>query len=217
MWLDLLEYTCFHYTNAWKEGDEIVEISDSISPILFIFYELQKIELQPSSFHLNLKTRKTYKQQLANANVTLQNINPLYYDNKMRYMYYVILRTWTKYGRIAKLNLQVATTSSTDFDCIVGWCKLPIGCYCGEPFFCSSKFCKSFTFWKWWLCDYTLPRWIKRVFKTPCFGCTLVDAKNCCICEAPLLGTLWFPYLVCERWTTCKTKALAFIQLFSIA
>jgi carotenoid cleavage dioxygenase-like enzyme len=100
MWLDLLENTCFHYTNAWKECDEIVEISDSISPISFIFYELQ-----PSLFHLNLKTRKTYKQQLASANITIQNINPLYYDNRMRYMYYVVLGPWPKYGRITKLNL----------------------------------------------------------------------------------------------------------------
>jgi hypothetical protein len=47
MWLDLLENTCFHYTNAWKEGDKIVEISDSISPISFIFYELQPSLSQP--------------------------------------------------------------------------------------------------------------------------------------------------------------------------
>ncbi len=59
---------------------------------------------------------------------------------KMRYMYYVILGPWPKYGRIAKLNLQVATTSSTNFDCIVGWCKFPIGCYCGEPFFVLWNF-----------------------------------------------------------------------------
>ncbi len=64
MWLDLLENTCFHYKNAWKEGDEIVEISDSISPISLIFYELQ-----PLLFCLNLKIKKTYKQQLASANV----------------------------------------------------------------------------------------------------------------------------------------------------
>ncbi len=140
MWLDLPKYTCFHYTNAWKEGDEIVEISDSISPISFIFHELQKIEIQVSLFHFNLKTRKTYKQQLANGNVTLQNINPLYYENKMRYMYYVILGPWTKYGRIAKLNLQVATTSSTDFDCIVGWCKFPIIAIVVSLFFVPRNF-----------------------------------------------------------------------------
>jgi carotenoid cleavage dioxygenase-like enzyme len=45
MWFDLLKNTCFHYANAWEEGDKIVVIGDSISPISLIFYEPQKIEL----------------------------------------------------------------------------------------------------------------------------------------------------------------------------
>jgi carotenoid cleavage dioxygenase-like enzyme len=39
MWFNLPKNTCFHYANAWEEGDGIVVISDSISPILLIFYE----------------------------------------------------------------------------------------------------------------------------------------------------------------------------------
>jgi 9-cis-epoxycarotenoid dioxygenase len=140
MWFDLLESTCFHYANAWEEGDKIVVISDSISPISLIFYEPYKIEFQPSLFCFNFKTRKTYKQQMASANVTIQNINQLYYNNKMRYVYYVISKARPKYGGIAKLDLEVVATTSTNFDCIVGWRKFPIGCYCGEPFFVPQNF-----------------------------------------------------------------------------
>lgn len=45
MWFDLPENTCFHYTNAWEEGDKIVLIGDSISLLSLSFYEPQKIEL----------------------------------------------------------------------------------------------------------------------------------------------------------------------------
>jgi carotenoid cleavage dioxygenase-like enzyme len=48
MWFDLPKNTCFHYTNAWEESEEIIVISDNILPISFIFYEPQKTELQPS-------------------------------------------------------------------------------------------------------------------------------------------------------------------------
>jgi hypothetical protein len=58
----------------------------------------------------------------------------------MRYVYYVILGPWPKYGRIAKMDLQVVATSSIDFDCILGWCKFPIGYYCGELFVVPQNF-----------------------------------------------------------------------------
>jgi hypothetical protein len=80
-------------------------ISDSISLVSFIFNEPQKTECWPLLFRLNLKTKKTYKQPLVNTNVVVQNINPLYYKNKTRYVYFVILGPWPKYKGIAKLDL----------------------------------------------------------------------------------------------------------------
>jgi carotenoid cleavage dioxygenase-like enzyme len=55
-------------------------------------------------------------------------------------VYSIISRPWPKYGGIAKLDLQVEAIISTNSDYIVGLCKFPTSCYCGEPFFVPRDF-----------------------------------------------------------------------------
>jgi 9-cis-epoxycarotenoid dioxygenase len=76
-WFDLPDSTCFHYVNAWEEGDEIVVVGSTLSPIHFTFQQSEKLELRLATFHLNLKTGKAYKQEL-------QVMQTLMVDNSTR-------------------------------------------------------------------------------------------------------------------------------------
>lgn len=135
-WFDLPDSTCFHYVNAWEEGDEIIVVGSTLSPIHFTFQQSDKLELRLATFHLNLKTGKAYKQEVAsNANFDGGQFNKMYQCKKTRYVYGVLSGPFPKYGGIAKFDLEASQNNDVTQQAVVGWHKFPANCFCSEPYF----------------------------------------------------------------------------------
>ncbi len=135
-WFDLPDSSCFHYVNAWEEGDEIVVVGSTPSPIQFTFHQPDKMELRLARFHLNLKTGTAYKQEVAsNANFDGGQFNKMYQHKKTRYVYGVLSGPFPKYGGIAKFDLEASQNNDVTQQAVVGWHKFPANCFCSEPYF----------------------------------------------------------------------------------
>ncbi|CAK9214019.1 unnamed protein product [Sphagnum troendelagicum] len=135
-WFDLPDSTCIHYVNAWEEGDEIVVVGSTLSPIQFTFHQQEKMELRLARFHLNLKTGTAYKQEVAsNANFHGGQFNQMYKCKKTRYVYGVLSGPFPKYGGIAKFDLEASQNNDVTQQAVVGLHKFPANCFCSEPYF----------------------------------------------------------------------------------
>lgn len=145
-WFDLPESTCFHYVNAWEEGDEILVVGSASMPLSYVFEQPHNLANRLSLFRLNRKSGKAYKEQLSNANLDVGTFNQQYCGRKNRFFYMSIAGPWPKYSGIAKVDLEAFRGDETSDRAsrfgdrsIVGWRKYPPGCFGSEPAFVPRR------------------------------------------------------------------------------
>lgn len=77
-WFDLPDVMCFHYVNAWEEGDEVVLAGSINSPLPAVFERPQELQNRLCLFRLNMRTGVASKQQLNDENLDVGRCNSRY-------------------------------------------------------------------------------------------------------------------------------------------
>lgn len=126
-WFDLPDVTCFHYVNAWEEGDEIIVVGSAIAPLPNLFDRPSDLECRLNIYRLNMRTGKASKHQLSDANLDVGRCNSLYTGRKTRFAYMSISGPWPRYSGVAKVDLGSGR--------IAGWRRFAPGCFGSEPCF----------------------------------------------------------------------------------
>ena len=132
-WFELPGVTCFHYVNAWEEGDEIILVGSAISPLSYLFDRPSELENRLCRYRLNMRTGKACKEQISDANLDVGRCNTLYTGRKTRFAYMSMAGPWPKFSGIAKVDLDSRLPNGRDG--IVGWRKFAPGCFNSEPYF----------------------------------------------------------------------------------
>lgn len=129
-WFDLPDVTCFHYVNAWEEGEEIVLVGSAISPLSYLFDRPAELENRLCRYRLNMRSGKASKDQISDKNLDVGRCNSVYTGRKTRYAYMSVSGPWPKFSGVAKVDLENRNGSS-----IAGWRKFAPGCFNSEPYF----------------------------------------------------------------------------------
>lgn len=130
-WFDLPNVTCFHYINAWEEGEEIILVGSALSSLPDLFDRPADLENRLYRFRLNMRTGKASKELAADENLDVGRCNSLHTGRKTRYAYMSLAGPWPKFSGIAKVDLENRDPSSS----IVGRRKFAPGCFSSEPCF----------------------------------------------------------------------------------
>lgn len=132
-WIEVPDCFCFHFWNAWEDGEEIVVIGSCMTPPDSIFNESdQPLRSHLSEIRLNTKAGTSSRREIAPLNLEAGQINRNYVGRKTRYAYLSILEPWPKVSGIAKVDLQAKGSPK---ERIAGKIMYEEGCYGGEPFF----------------------------------------------------------------------------------
>nr|QCP71052.1 9-cis-epoxy-carotenoid dioxygenase [Pohlia nutans] len=130
-WFELPDVMCFHYVNAWEEGEDIVLVGSINTPPPFIFDQPEDLQNRLCLFRLNMRTGLASKHQLSHENIDIGRCNNLYTGRKTRYAYMSISGPWPRFSGIAKVDL--------DSGRIAGWRKCAPGCFVSEPYFVPAS------------------------------------------------------------------------------
>lgn len=142
-WFDCPGSTCFHFLNAWEEGDEVVMVGSVNKPVQAIFNNPERLENRLTEFRFNVCTGRCSREQVSSANIDVGRINENYIGRKIRYAYLCTSGPWPAYSGVCKVDLEAPRLSprpsrpgvNTGEPCIVGWRNFGEGCSGSEPFF----------------------------------------------------------------------------------
>lgn len=128
VWFSIPGVSCFHYLNAWEEGDEVVIVGSNITPPSRIFNNPSKLTCFLTEFRLNMKNGRTSQRRVSEWNLDMGRINEDFSGRKSRYVYLSMNGPWPKFSGIVKLDLQAAAGSAE-----VAVRRFPPGCFGSEP------------------------------------------------------------------------------------
>ncbi|XP_024524261.1 9-cis-epoxycarotenoid dioxygenase NCED3, chloroplastic [Selaginella moellendorffii] len=148
-WIDVPDWTSFHYINAWEEGmDKIVVLSSSITPVKHFFDDFARLSNRLHEIHLDLRSGRSWKQHVCSAGLDFGQINQKFLGRKNQYVYMCYYGPWPKISGLAKVDLDaprlprvvIDGTSDPDLNepCIVASRRFERGQFCGEPFFVAN-------------------------------------------------------------------------------
>ncbi|XP_024531420.1 9-cis-epoxycarotenoid dioxygenase NCED4, chloroplastic [Selaginella moellendorffii] len=148
-WIDVPDWTSFHYINAWEEGtDKIVVLSSSITPVECLFDDVAGLSSRLHEIHLDLRSGRSWKQHVCSAGLDFGQINQKFLGRKNRYVYMCYYGPWPKFSGLAKVDLdaprlpRVVIDGASDPDlsepCIVASRRFEPGRFCNEPFFVAK-------------------------------------------------------------------------------
>ncbi|CAM6105377.1 unnamed protein product [Calypogeia fissa] len=130
VWFSIPGVSCFHYLNAWEEGDEVVLIGSNNNTPSRVFNNPAQSKCFLTEFRLNLKTGRSSQRRVSEWDLDVGRINERFTGRKSRYVYLSMNGPWPKFSGIVKLDLQAPDGSAE-----VGVRKFPPGCYGSEPVF----------------------------------------------------------------------------------
>lgn len=130
-WFDLPGVTCFHYVNAWEEGEEIVLVGSAIAPLPYTFDRPAELENRLCRYRLNMRTGGASKEEVSGENLDVGRCNSAYTGRKTRYAYMSVSGPWPKYSGVAKVDLEKGSGSSG----VVARRRFAPGCFNSEPCF----------------------------------------------------------------------------------
>ncbi|XP_024524260.1 zeaxanthin 7,8(7',8')-cleavage dioxygenase, chromoplastic-like [Selaginella moellendorffii] len=127
-WIDVLDWTSFHYINAWEEGTDKIVVLSSLHEI-----------------HLDLRSGRSWKQHVCSARLDFGQINQKFLGRKNRYVHMCYYGPWPKFSGLAKVDLDAPRVPSVVIDgtsdpdlnepCIAASRRFERGQFCGQPFF----------------------------------------------------------------------------------
>ncbi|EFJ35247.1 hypothetical protein SELMODRAFT_80651 [Selaginella moellendorffii] len=135
-WIDVPDWTSFHYINAWEEGmDKIVVLSSSITPVKHFFDDFARLSNRLHEIHLDLRSGRSWKQHVCSAGLDFGQINQKFLGRKNQYVYMCYYGPWPKISGLAKVDLDAPRLPRP---CIVASRRFERGQFCGEPFFVAN-------------------------------------------------------------------------------
>lgn len=141
VWFKVPGCNCFHYINAWDDGDEAVIITPILSPPeRFLEIPAKNISCTLSEVRLNIKTGSSSRRQICAGNSEFGTFNHTYTGRKNRYVY-MARGFFPELSGIAKVDLEAARSgvntsgSSSGDPSIVAERVFGANCHGNEPCF----------------------------------------------------------------------------------
>lgn len=131
-WFETPGFSCFHYLNAWEEGDEVVLVGSNNSPPSRALVDLALLYNYFTEYRMNLKTREISMKRLSDWNIDMGRMNERFLGRKNRFAYLSLPGPWPKLAGIVKFDIEAASKGAVGEVAVRNY---PPGCYGSEPFF----------------------------------------------------------------------------------
>ncbi|EFJ29731.1 hypothetical protein SELMODRAFT_16613, partial [Selaginella moellendorffii] len=150
-WIDVPDWTSFHYINTWEEGmDKILVWTRDLRNIGFSddFRPAGCSQRGQSAVKVHAQSGQSWKQHVCSAGLDFGQMNQKFLGRKNQYIYMCYYGPCPKISGLAKVDLDtpqlpravIDGTSDPDLNepCVMASRRFECGKFCGEAFFVAN-------------------------------------------------------------------------------